>query len=246
MSEIVITNVRVIDLRFPTSRENIGSDAVNKDPDYSAAYCILETNTRSRRLRADLHAGSRQRAVRPRARVPGALRQRPHARRRSRQIWLRSAASSRTTASSAGSGPEKGVIHLATGALINAVWDLYARAEGKPLWRLLAEMDTEQLLSAIEFRYIDDAITRDEAREILEAGRAGRQERIAQLEREGYPAYTTSVGWFGFSDEKIRRLCKRSARRGLDALQAQGRRRSAGRPAPRPPCPRRDRLERTS
>ncbi len=104
-------------------------------------------------------------------------------------------------------GPEKGVIQLATGALINAVWDLYARAEGKPVWRLLADMEPEEILSAVEFRYIDDALPREEAREILEAANQGKAERIALLEREGYPAYTTSVGWFGFSDEKIRRLC---------------------------------------
>jgi L-fuconate dehydratase len=103
-------------------------------------------------------------------------------------------------------GPEKGVIHLAAGALINAIWDLYAKAEGKPLWKLLASLEPEQILSAIEFRYIDDALSRGEAREILEEGQRDKAERTALLEREGYPAYTTSVGWFGFSDEKIRTL----------------------------------------
>jgi L-fuconate dehydratase len=98
--------------------------------------------------------------------------------------------------------------------LINAVWDLYARSEKKPLWRLLAELDTEQILSAIEFRYIDDALSREEARAILEQGATGRQERIDQLLREGYPAYTTSVGWFGFSDEKIRLLSRKALAEG--------------------------------
>jgi L-fuconate dehydratase len=111
-------------------------------------------------------------------------------------------------------GPEKGVIHLAAGALINAVWDLYARSEKKPLWRLLAELDPEQILSAIEFRYIDDALSREEARAILEQGLTGKQERIDLLQREGYPAYTTSVGWFGFSDEKIRQLCRKALAEG--------------------------------
>jgi L-fuconate dehydratase len=213
VSDIVITNIRVIDLRFPTSRENIGSDAVNKDPDYSAAYCILETNTHlaGYGLTFTLGRGNELCALALeylgryiKGRTLSSLTANMAAFCReltddSQFRWL---------------GPEKGVIHLATGALINAVWDLYARSEEKPLWRLLAEMDTEQLLSAIEFRYIDDALTRDEARAILESGRAGRQERIAQLEREGYPAYTTSVGWFGFSDEKIRRLCKQALAEG--------------------------------
>jgi L-fuconate dehydratase len=206
MNEIVITDVRVVDLRFPTSREHIGSDAVNKDPDYSAAYCILETNTglEGYGLTFTLGRGNELCVL--------AIE------------YLARFVKGRTLASLTGDmaafcrqltddsqfrwlGPEKGVIHLATGALINAVWDLYARVEKKPLWRLLAEMDTEQVLSAVEFRYIDDALSREEAREILEAGRDSRHERIALLERDGYPAYTTSVGWFGFSDEKVRRLC---------------------------------------
>ncbi|HEY5213889.1 MAG TPA: enolase C-terminal domain-like protein [Acidobacteriaceae bacterium] len=104
-------------------------------------------------------------------------------------------------------GPEKGVIHLACGALLNAVWDLYAKAEGKPVWRLLAEMTPEEIVSIVDFRYISDALTPDEALAILRTGKSGQAERLASLEVAGYPAYTTSVGWFGFSDEKIRRLC---------------------------------------
>jgi L-fuconate dehydratase len=206
MSEIFITNVRVIDLRFPTSREQIGSDAVNKDPDYSAAYCILETNTglEGYGLTFTLGRGNELCVL--------AIE------------YLARFVKGRTLASLTGDmaafcrqltddsqfrwlGPEKGVIHLATGALVNAVWDLHARVEKKPLWRLLAEMETEQLLAAVEFRYIDDALSREEARDILDADRASRQGRIELLRREGYPAYTTSVGWFGFSDEKVRRLC---------------------------------------
>lgn len=213
VSEIVITGVQVFDLRFPTSRESIGSDAVNKDPDYSAAYCILETNgnVTGHGLTFTLGRGTElcvlaleylARCVK--GRTLSSLTDNMAAFGReltgdSQFRWL---------------GPEKGVIHLAAGALINAVWDLWARAERKPLWRLLAELDTDQLLSAIDFRYIDDALTREEAREILEGGRATRNERIAQLEREGYPAYTTSVGWFGFSDEKIRALSREALAEG--------------------------------
>ena len=207
MSEILITSVRVIDLRFPTSREHIGSDAVNKDPDYSAAYCILETNSplEGHGLTFTLGRGtdlvvqavrylSRYVVNRTLSSITDDLRA------FSRQLtddtqfrWL---------------GPEKGVIHLATGALLNAVWDLYARAENKPLWQLLADMEPAQLLKAVDFRYIDDALTPEEALDILNRARSeGQSERLALLQQQGYPAYTTSVGWFGYSEEKIRRLC---------------------------------------
>jgi len=204
---IQITNVRVTDLRFPTSKEHIGSDAVNKDPDYSAAYCILETDAglEGHGLTFTLGRGTElcvtaleylARFVRGRSlhdltsdlnalylQLTGDTQFR----------WL---------------GPEKGVIHLACGALINAVWDLYAKSEGKPVWRLLADMSPEQIVAAIDFRYISDALSREEALEILRRGKQGQAERLSQLQTSGYPAYTTSAGWFGFSDEKIRRLCR--------------------------------------
>jgi L-fuconate dehydratase len=207
LKPITITNVRVIDLRFPTSRESIGSDAVNKDPDYSAAYCILETDTdlAGHALSFTLGRGTElcvsaieylSRFVRNRTLqsitadlngfyllLTGDMQFR----------WL---------------GPEKGVIHLACGALINAIWDLYAKAEGKPVWRLLAEMSPEQIVAAVDFRYIADAISPAEALDILRAGKHKQTERLAILEARGFPAYTTSAGWFGFSDEKIRELCR--------------------------------------
>lgn len=206
MNEIFITGVRVIDLRFPTSRDHIGSDAVNKDPDYSAAYCILETNAGLTGHGLTFTLGRGTDLV-----VQAAT-------YLSRYVVNRSLASitddfcafSRQLTEDTQFrwlGPEKGVIHLATGALINAVWDLYARAEKKPLWRLLSELEPCQILKAVDFRYIDDALTPAEAREILEQARKGKSERLAALEEKGYPAYTTSVGWFGYSEEKIRRLC---------------------------------------
>ena len=209
MSEIVITDVRVIDLRFPTSLSNIGSDAVNKDPDYSAAYCILGTNAglEGYGLTFTLGRGNELcvQAIEYLARyVKG---------RTLESLTSDMAAFCREMTDDSQFrwlGPEKGVIHLAAGALINAVWDLYARSEKKPLWRLLAELETDQILSAIEFRYIEDALSPEEARAILEQGRVGQQGRVELLRREGYPAYTTSVGWFGFSDEKIRLLCRKA------------------------------------
>ena len=159
MSDLKITNARVIDLRFPTSREHIGSDAVNVDPDYSAAYCILETNhgLHGYGLTFTLGRGTELcvEALRYLSRFAvgrnlssitddlGAFYRQLTSDSQFR--WL---------------GPEKGVIHLATGALINAVWDLYARVEGKPLWKLLADMDAEDIVRAIDFRYITDALTR--------------------------------------------------------------------------------------
>ncbi len=207
MKQIKITALRVVDLRFPTSRDHIGSDAVNVDPDYSAAYCILETDSalEGHGLTFTLGRGTDL--------CVAALNY------LSRFIVGRALSSitddfvafNRTLTDDSQFrwlGPEKGVIHLSTGALINAVWDLYAKSEGKPLWRLLAEMPAEKLLSAIDFRYIDDALSRAEALAILTKSQDGLQQRIDTLVNEGYPAYTTSAGWFGFSDEKIKRLCE--------------------------------------
>ena len=213
MTPITIDKVRVIDLRFPTSREHIGSDAVNKDPDYSAAYCILETNSglSGHGLTFTLGRGTDL--------VVSALK------------YLAVNVESRTLDSITSDlkafylqvtsdtqfrwlGPEKGVIHLACAALLNAVWDLYAKAEGKPVWRLLADMTPEQIVSIIDFRYIADALSPDEALAILRRAQSGKDARLVQLERTGYPAYTTSAGWFGYSEDKIRRLCHKGLAEG--------------------------------
>ena len=206
LKDLTITNVRVIDLRFPTSREMIGSDAVNKDPDYSAAYCILETDDglEGHGLTFTLGRGTEL--------CVSALNY------LSRLVMGRSLSSITDDFASfvreltedsqfRWLGPEKGVIHLAAAALINSVWDLYARVEQKPVWRLLSEMEPEQIVRAIDFRYITDALTPDEALTLLKRQASGKQERLDLLERQGYPAYTTSVGWYGFTDEMVRRLC---------------------------------------
>ncbi len=140
-------------------------------------------------------------------------------------------------------GPEKGVIHLALAAIVNAVWDLYAKAERKPLWKLLADMTPAQIVSAIDFRYITDALTPDEALAILERQAATKADREAQLLKIGYPAYTTSAGWIGYSEDGIRKLVTRGAGGGLDAFQGQGRRRAGGRRTPGRPGARSDRPE---
>jgi L-fuconate dehydratase len=116
-------------------------------------------------------------------------------------------------------GPEKGVIHLATAALVNAVWDLLAKDEGKPLWKLLADMTPEELISCVDFRYITDAITREEAEALLRRNAPGRGEREAELIRDGYPAYTTSAGWMGYADDEIRRLCREGVGAGWNSFK---------------------------
>ncbi|MGB0122971.1 MAG: enolase C-terminal domain-like protein [Silvibacterium sp.] len=205
MIPLTITDVRVLDLRFPTSRVSIGSDAVNRDPDYSAAYCILETDgdLKGYGLTFTLGRGNELcvQAIEFLSRfVVG---------RTISSITDDFAAFQREVTGDTQFrwlGSEKGVVHLAAGALVNAVWDLYARVEGKPLWQLLAEMEPEQIVQSIDFRYITDAITPKEALLLLQKQRTGYGERLALLKKNGYPAYTTSVGWFGFSDAKIKRL----------------------------------------
>ena len=209
----IITGVRTIDLRFPTSKEDIGSDAVNKDPDYSAAYCILETDTgvEGYGLTFTLGRGNELcvAAVDYLARfVVG---------RSLRSITDDFATFWRTLVGDTQFrwlGPEKGVIHLATAALVNAIWDLWARVEGKPLWKLLASLEPEQIVRVIDFTYLYDALTPEEALSILKSQAAGKAERMAYLEEHGYPAYTTSAGWFGYSEEKIRRLCREGLEEG--------------------------------
>ena len=213
MSDPKITNVRVVDVRFPTSRHQIGSDAVNTDPDYSAAYCILETDAgvEGYGLAFTLGHGTELcvLALKYLARfVQG---------RYLSSVTDDTVAFSRQLTEDSQFrwlGPEKGVIHLAAAALINAVWDLYARIEGKPLWRLLADFEPEQIVRSIDFKYIDDAITPREALDLLKANIASKAERLRNLALRGYPAYTTSAGWFGFSDDKIRRLCRESLSQG--------------------------------
>lgn len=213
LSSITITDVRVLDLRFPTSRHSIGSDAVNVDPDYSAAYCTLCTDSglEGHGLAFTLGRGTEL--------VVSAIRH--------LAAGLRNRTLASLTADLNGLyleltgdtqfrwlGPEKGVIHLAVGALLNAVWDLYAKSEGKPVWRLLADMTPAEIVRCIDFRYIADALSPQDALQILQRGQLEQAQRLTQLERGGYPAYTTSAGWFGFSDEKIRGLCREALAEG--------------------------------
>ncbi|MFB7668695.1 L-fuconate dehydratase [Kitasatospora sp. NPDC056138] len=214
-----ITAVETFDIRFPTSRELDGSDAMNPDPDYSAAYVILRTSAGGHEGHGFTFTIGRGNDVQ----VAAIDALSPHVIGRSvadlcadpgtlyRDLigdsqlrWL---------------GPEKGVMHMAVGAVVNAVWDLAAKREGKPLWQLLADADPAWLVSQVDFRYIADALTPDEALELLRKGKQGAPERTAELLHRGYPAYTTSPGWLGYSDEKLTRLAKQAVADGFTQIK---------------------------
>jgi L-fuconate dehydratase len=204
----VITAVEVIDVRFPTSATLDGSDAMNPDGDYSAAYVVLSTDddtlagyglTFTIGRGTDLCVLAARQLARPLLgrdvdELAGTMGPTYREILADSQLrWL---------------GPEKGVVHLAAAAVLNAAWDLVARRAGKPLWRLIAEMSPDELVDICDFRYLTDVLTPDEARGMLERLAPTRGERIAHLAAVGYPAYTTSPGWLGYSDEKLRRLCQ--------------------------------------
>jgi len=204
-----ITRVDVLDIRFPTSLGRHGSDAMHTDPDYSAAYVILHTDRsdslEGHGLTFTIGRGNELCVAAVRSLAPLVTGLTLEEIRNDMSGFSR-----RLTSESQlrWVGPEKGVIHLATAALVNAVWDLYAKVEGKPLWKLLADMTPEQLVSCVDFRYITDAVTSDDALTLLREHEPTRAAREADLLRDGYPAYTTSAGWLGYPDADIRRLCR--------------------------------------
>lgn len=205
-----IVGVSVRDIRFPTSRQGDGSDALNQG-DYSATYVTLRTNEVSG-LSGDGITFTNGRGNEIVVCAVEALKH--HVVGRSLDEItsdMRGFYRDLTTDNQLRwLGPEKGVIHLATAAILNAVWDLWARSEGKPLWKLLADMEPRRLVSCIDFSYITDAITPAEAIQLLERRRATRAGREQEIRRDGYPAYTTSTGWLGYSDEKVGRLCEQA------------------------------------
>ncbi|WP_025031633.1 L-fuconate dehydratase [Nitratireductor aquibiodomus] len=209
-----ITGLRTVDVRFPTSDHLDGSDAMNPDPDYSAAYVILETDGdhEGHGLTFTIGRGNEIccAAIEAMRHLVVGLDMNWVAEDMGR-FWRHVTSDSQLR----WIGPDKGAIHLATGAVVNAVWDLWARIEGKPVWRLVAEMSPEELVRCIDFRYITDCITPEEALSFLREKAAGKEERIATLEREGYPCYTTSAGWLGYDDEKLRRLCREAVDAGF-------------------------------
>jgi L-fuconate dehydratase len=205
---MLITDLAVRDVRFPTSSTLAGSDAVHPSPDYSAAYVILKTDGPDG---LEGHALSFTAGRGTEVVLAGVVAFRPFVVGRTlaeivtnfRGFWESLVGDGQLR----WIGPEKGVIHLAASAVLNAVWDLYAKSQGKPLWRLLLDMKPEELVSMIEFRYLSDAITPQEALDILRRNYSTRSQRERQILEQGYPAYTTSVGWLGYADEKLQQLC---------------------------------------
>ncbi|MCX5425866.1 L-fuconate dehydratase [Streptomyces sp. NBC_00078] len=215
-----ITAVDTYDIRFPTSRELDGSDAMNPDPDYSAAYVVLRTDA------GDGHEGHGFTFTIGRGndvQVAAIEALRPHLVGRDvRELCADPGSISRDLIGDSQLrwlGPEKGVMHMAIGAVVNAVWDLAAKREDKPLWQLLAHADPEWLVSQVDFRYIADALTPEDALTLLRDGRTGLAEREAVLLERGYPGYTTSPGWLGYSDEKLTRLAKQAVADGFTQIK---------------------------
>ena len=202
-----ITDLETFDLRFPTSDSLDGSDAMNPDPDYSAAYVVLKTDSEYEGHGLTFTIG------RGNDICVAAISAMKHLLVGIELDWIREDMGRFWRHITGDSqlrwiGPDKGAIHLATGAVVNAVWDLWAKEAKKPVWQLVAEMTSEEIVKLIDFRYLTDAITPDEAMDILIRNEDKKTERIEKLKAEGYPCYTTSAGWLGYSDEKLRRLCK--------------------------------------
>jgi L-fuconate dehydratase len=214
---IRITRAVTYDVRFPTSRSLAGSDAMNHDPDYSAAYVVLQTDhpdgLSGHGLTFTIGRGTELCVAAIDALAP-------HVVGKSLEdltsdmagFWRSLVGDSQLR----WLGPEKGVVHLATAALVNAVWDLYAKVEGKPLWKLLADMSPQELVACIDFRYIEDALSPAQAVEILSRNAGSRAEREAEMRRHGFPAYTTSAGWLGYADEKIADLAQNAVNAGFE------------------------------
>ena len=213
-----IVSLTTHDIRFPTSESLDGSDATNKDPDYSAAYICIKTEQQNHGYGLIFTIGRGNdiccaavealsshivgKCINEITNNIGAFYD--GLRSDSQLRWL---------------GPEKGVIHMAIGGLMNAVWDLWARLEGKPLWRLLSDMSPEEFVNCIDFRYLSDALTKEEALEIVKGNQANKAQRITYLEENGYPSYTTSAGWLGYSDEKLAKLCQEAIDQGFKHIK---------------------------
>ncbi len=213
-----ITRLNVRDIRFPTSRDLSGSDAMNPDPDYSAAYVVLETDAGlcGHGLAFTLGRGTEIVVAAARAMAPLVCgRSLEEFASDMGAFWRRLTGDSQLR----WIGPDKGAVHLATAAIVNAVWDLWARSEGKPVWRLVSDMEPDEFVRLIDFRYLTDALTRDEAIDMLERKGDGKSSRTVRMEREGYPAYTTSAGWLGYPDSKIRSLCREGLAQGWNRFK---------------------------
>jgi L-fuconate dehydratase len=202
-----IVSLEARDIRFPTSRWLDGSDAMHTDPDYSAAYVVLRTDAddgvEGHGLTFTSGRGTEVCVAAIRALEPLVVgRTLEEVAADMRGFWRSLASDTQLR----WLGPEKGVIHLATAAVVNAVWDLWAKREGKPLWKHLVDMTPQQLVGCVDFRYIADALAPEEAIELLQDARRSSAAREREIVASGYPAYTTSAGWLGYGDDKVESL----------------------------------------
>ncbi|HEY3465234.1 MAG TPA: enolase C-terminal domain-like protein [Amycolatopsis sp.] len=213
-----IIGMEVLDVRFPTSRELDGSDAMNPDPDYSAAYVVLHTDggPDGYGLAFTIGRGNDVQAAAIRALAPHVV---------GRDVPEDAAALGDLSRTLVGDsqfrwlGPEKGVAHMAVGAIVNAAWDLAARRANLPVWQFAARMTPEELVSLVDFRYLTDALTEAEALDILRAAEPGRAERAKLLQENGYRAYSTSPGWLGYADAKLVRLAEQAVADGFEMIK---------------------------
>lgn len=213
-----IIGMEVLDVRFPTSKELDGSDAMNPDPDYSAAYVVLHADEGpdGYGLAFTIGRGNDVQAAAIRALAPHVV---------GRDVPEDAAALGDLSRTLVGDsqfrwlGPEKGVAHMAVGAVVNAAWDLAARRAGLPVWRFAARMTPEELVSLVDFRYLSDALTEAEALDILRRAEPGRAERAKRLEEQGYRAYSTSPGWLGYADAKLVRLAEQAVADGFEMIK---------------------------
>lgn len=214
-----IIDMDVLDVRFPTSQQLDGSDAMNPDPDYSAAYVILKTDDKNLTGHGLTFTIGRGNDI-----CCAAINAMRHLviglelndiKNNPAQIWRHLTSDSQLR----WIGPDKGAIHLATGAVVNAIWDLWAKSVKKPVWKLVADMTPEQLVGCIDFRYLTDCITKDEAISLLRERAKNKEEREAILLEKGYPCYTTSAGWLGYSEKKLARLCQEAIDEGFNFVK---------------------------
>ncbi len=215
---IKIIGLRTIDVRFPTSQSLDGSDAMNPDPDYSAAYVVLDTNAEyeGHGLTFTIGRGNEVCVAAIEALKPLIVGlDMDWITENNGRFWRHITADSQLR----WIGPDKGAIHLAVGAVVNAVWDLWAKIEQKPVWQLVADMTPEELVRCIDYRYLSDCITPEWSLEYLNQAAQGKQERMATLKAQGYPCYTTSAGWLGYDDEKLRRLCRQAVDAGFNHIK---------------------------
>jgi L-fuconate dehydratase len=215
----IIQSVEVLDVRFPTSKNLDGSDAMNPDPDYSAAYAILHTDVPGLEGHGLTFTIGRGTEI-----CCAAINALKHLLIGMDLDWITEDMGRFWRHMTSDSqlrwiGPDKGATHMGTAALVNAVWDLWAKSEGKPVWRLVADMTPEQIVRLIDFRYITDCITPAEALALLTERAQGKAGRLRELEKNGYPCYTTSAGWLGYSDEKLRRLATEAVDAGFSYIK---------------------------